>query len=132
MTRKVRAALLVLSFSISFGDIASAADLAGQWALSFPMQPTLWTFLQRGASFEATTGQIPGDPDVAYDMRGVSFGFGLIATIDLTVLEGTPGTVDFGVLLGTVIDDRMTGLIVSPVAGFVQMSGQRFTAARPR
>jgi len=132
MSRIVRASLLAWALSAAFANTAAAADLAGQWALSFPDNPTLWTFTQFGPTFGAGTGIIPGDPDVAYDMSGLSFGFGLIATIDYTELEGTGGTVPYGVLLATVIGDQMTGLLIAPSLGFVQMSGQRFTVGRRR
>jgi hypothetical protein len=111
---------------------ASAADLVGQWALSFPDNPTLWTFTQFGPSFGANTGTIPGNPDVRYDMLGLTVGPGLIGSIDYTELEGTGGTVSFGVLLATVSGEQMSGLLIAPTLGFVQVSGQRFTVARRR
>jgi hypothetical protein len=132
MSRIVRATLLALSCFIGFVNAASAADLAGQWALSFPENATLWTFTQFGPSFEASTGAIPGDPDVNYHMNGLTFGPLLVAAMDFTELEGGGGTISLGVMLGRVSGERMSGLIISPTLGLLRFDGQQFSTARRR
>jgi hypothetical protein len=100
-----------------------AADLAGDWLLNFPDNPTTWTFSQTTAtSYTATTGDLSG---TQYDIAGVTFGPWYAGILFFTLTDTDAPTIPIGALAGWVDGDSMSGVLASYLLGIVQVDGER-------
>jgi len=111
-------------------NTAAAADLAGDWTLNIPNDPSTWTFMQATPStpqFTASTTIVQGPVSYRYDFNpGVTVGPLVVALETLSIQGQTPFPV--GVLLATSDSSTLSGTLIALDLSTTAVTGQKVVA----
>jgi hypothetical protein len=132
---RTRLSLFAVVFaSAFFARAASAADLAGDWTLNIPNDPSTWTFTQETPSslnFTATTTVYQGPFYRRYDLSpGVTFG-PLVLALETLSIQGAPA-VPAGLLIATSSAGTLTGTLFALDGSTTPVTGEKVVARAPK